>query len=66
MSKIKKTRNGKKNTKRYLKNWRKKSQVNIYLFYPEKKENSEWKLLWQPLDTMSNSSTTSKSHSWDI
>ena len=58
-SKERKNGNGKKNTKRHLKNWRIRLQVNQYLYYLEEKENSEWRqihqdmqlVLWNALDT---------------
>ena len=45
--KNKKNENGKRNIKRYLKNWKTILLINQYLLYLEKKKNSEQKLVHQ-------------------
>ena len=45
--KKRKSKNEKKNTKRYLKNSKTRLQVNWYLLFQRRKENLEWKqMLW--------------------
>ena len=47
--KERKSGNGKKNTKRHLKNLRTKLQVNQYLLFQRGKENLEWKYMLQDM-----------------
>jgi len=48
-SKARRNRNGKKNIKRYLKNLRKKLQVNWSFLYQKERENSEWRKMHQDI-----------------